>query len=92
MAGDEQAQVIEPVVTVIRRLDLQAGDALFLSFPGQLSSKALDQASQHLGDLLCGVKVVILEEGATIEGVVRMQEPVALDENAGVPVGSVTGD
>lgn len=87
MAGDEQGQMVEPVVQVIRRLDLEPGDTLFLSYPGYLSARTLDQFRTHLGDALGGAKVVILEEGATVEGVLRRCEPAVLDENAGLPVG-----
>lgn len=86
-AAGEEVGEFEPTVTVIRRLDLEPGDALFVSVPGETTARAFDHFRAALKDALDGVKVIVLAGGAKVEGVVRRQPAVVLDENAGVPVG-----
>jgi hypothetical protein len=60
------------VVQVIKAADVQAGDTVYFSHPGKLSHVGLerfvDAAKRSFPD---GVKVTVLEEGMTIEGILR---------------------
>jgi hypothetical protein len=61
------------VVQVIKAADVQAGDTVVFSFPDRLSVAEQHRFGDHMQTLFPdGVKVILLEGGATCEGILRM--------------------
>jgi len=62
-------------IQVIKSLEIQAGDTLVFSFPGRLPAQASGRVLDGLKEIFpTGVHVILLDDGATCEGVLRMGE------------------
>lgn len=64
----------QTVVQVIKHLELQAGDTVVISFPHRLSAQETQRLIESLKNMWgAGVHVVLMEDGMTVEGVLRFK-------------------
>lgn len=62
-------------IQVIKSLEIQAGDTIVFSFPGRLTAPATERILAGLKEILpTEVHVILLDDGASCEGVLRMGE------------------
>lgn len=61
----------QPVELDVSVLKLQPGDTLVIKARGQITQEEADRVSLGVGAMFQGVKVVVLDDALSIEGVLR---------------------